>query len=187
VSSRKFLIPTLLVAGFSTPSVAQEFLSTQTTLESKDEKTQQAAVSLFRQESRILLAGHSSHRSHSSHSSHRSSSGGGYYSPAPLYSPPPPPPPPLPARSRFQVPNTFLSTPSVSEPDAGPFIAIVKKVQLGLKSFGYYQGAIDGDVGSDTRAALTKLQNDYNLKVTGTITPEVLKALSVSLTGGCEP
>ncbi|EXS70827.1 peptidoglycan-binding protein [Sphingobium sp. Ant17] len=43
----------------------------------------------------------------------------------------------------------------------------------------YYQGVIDGVVGKETRTALEKFQGDFNLKVTGTITPEVLDALKI--------
>jgi His-Xaa-Ser repeat protein HxsA len=59
------------------------------------------------------------------------------------------------------------------------FNDIVRRVQLGLQAYGYYNGAIDGVVGSEMRAALRKLQEDYSLKTTGTITPEVLDALKI--------
>ena len=55
----------------------------------------------------------------------------------------------------------------------------MKRVQSGLKAYGYYTGGIDGQVGPETRAALLRLQSDFGLKQTGTITPEVLKALSI--------
>jgi His-Xaa-Ser repeat protein HxsA len=171
VNGRKFLIPSLLIAGFSSAGGAQEASETVVTVESKEQKGRTAALSLFRQERPIQLASHSSHRSHSSHSSHRSSSGGGYY-PAPLYSPPPPPPPPRRAAPLFSVPNIVVS------PEDG-FIAVVKRVQTGLKAYGYYSGEVDGEVGAETRAALNRLQTDFSLKVTGTITPEVLKALNI--------
>jgi peptidoglycan hydrolase-like protein with peptidoglycan-binding domain len=55
----------------------------------------------------------------------------------------------------------------------------VKQVQRGLISYGYYDGTDDGIVGPKTKAALEKFQGDWGLKVTGTITPEVLKALDI--------
>ena len=76
-------------------------------------------------------------------------------------------------------PNSFFSTPSLAPLAEDGFVAIVRRVQTGLKAFGYYAGAIDGQVGAETRAALMKMQSDYSLKETGTITPEVLRALSI--------
>lgn len=176
VSNRKFLIPTLLVAGFSPPSGAQVLTATRATVEIRGDKASIAAISLFRQERPIQLAGHSSHRSHSSHSSHRSSSGGGYYTPAPLYSPLPPP-----ARPSVRAPRSlgFLGVPDAIIPVEDGFTAIVKKVQTGLKAFGYYTGELDGQIGTETKLALSRMQTDYKLKVTGTITPEVLDALNI--------
>lgn len=166
------------MAGFSPPLGAQEVIETAI-VEQKDEKARAASVGLFRQERPTQLAAHRSHSSHSSHSSHRSSSGGGGYYPSPLYSPPPPPPPPPLRRSVAPVP--FFSVPSVVTPSDDGFVDIVKRVQTGLKAFGYYVGELDGQVGPETRGALTRLQTDFTLKITGTITPEVLKALSIEM------
>lgn len=52
-------------------------------------------------------------------------------------------------------------------------------MQLGLYSWGYYTGEIDGIVGPATRLALSTMQSDWGLNVTGTITPEVLDALKI--------
>ncbi|WP_246679039.1 peptidoglycan-binding domain-containing protein [Mesorhizobium sp. B1-1-3] len=46
-----------------------------------------------------------------------------------------------------------------------------------MLAFGYYNGKLDGIFRPEMRASLTKLQTDYGLKVTGTITPETLDAL----------
>jgi His-Xaa-Ser repeat protein HxsA len=59
------------------------------------------------------------------------------------------------------------------------FNEIVKRVQTALYTYGYYTGAIDGVVGTGTKTALSKFQKDWNLKITGTITPEVLDALNI--------
>jgi peptidoglycan hydrolase-like protein with peptidoglycan-binding domain len=56
----------------------------------------------------------------------------------------------------------------------------VRRVQLGPLAYGYYDGAIDGAVGPKMKDALRRFQTDFNLKVTGTITPEVLDALKVA-------
>lgn len=148
---------------------------------------------------------HRSHRSHSSHSSHRSSTGGSsIYRPAPIYVPPPTPrvaPRPSPAPVFTPAPTPSTDSRSTDYPPSGavsqstegpstlyggssaeedPFTAKVKQVQRGLKAYGYYDGEIDGVVGPKTKAALEWFQSYFALKVTGTITPEVLKALEIT-------
>lgn len=59
------------------------------------------------------------------------------------------------------------------------FRQIVIQVQNALSLYGYYQGEIDGRTGAQSKVALSKMQEDYGLKVTGTITPEVLNALNI--------
>jgi His-Xaa-Ser repeat protein HxsA len=53
------------------------------------------------------------------------------------------------------------------------------QVQTALTAYGYYSGLIDGQVGQGCKTALIAMQTDYNLKVTGTITPEVLNAFGI--------
>jgi His-Xaa-Ser repeat protein HxsA len=59
------------------------------------------------------------------------------------------------------------------------FQQIATRVQISLTTLGYYNGPIDGIVGKNTRAALSKLQAAYGLPVSGTITPEVLDVLGI--------
>lgn len=54
------------------------------------------------------------------------------------------------------------------------------QVQSALTAYGYYNGLIDGTVGPTCKTALMAMQSDYKLKVTGTITPEVLDALNIA-------
>ncbi len=60
------------------------------------------------------------------------------------------------------------------------FTEIVRDVQLAMMAFGYYNGELDGVPGPAMRTALSKMQADYGLKVTGTITPETLTALRIA-------
>lgn len=53
------------------------------------------------------------------------------------------------------------------------------QVQTALTAYGYYSGLIDGKVGPSCKTALVAMQTDYQLKVTGTITPEVLNAFGI--------
>ncbi|WP_246706224.1 peptidoglycan-binding domain-containing protein [Rhizobium leguminosarum] len=57
---------------------------------------------------------------------------------------------------------------------------IVIQVQSGLTAYGYYAGALTGVADEDTRAALTQMQKDNNLKITGTVTTEVLNAFGIA-------
>lgn len=164
-------------------------------------QTPQTQFDVFRLDHVYDLArhrSHSSHRSHRSHSSHRSSSGGGYalpratppatYDQNPVYSSPGSAQPapllgrPLTGSGESQGTAYAPSQPSatVLPGNTNKFQEIVRQVQTALYTYGYYGGAIDGLVGPKTRDAISKMQADYSLKVTGTITPEVLNALGVA-------
>ncbi|MFT3988988.1 His-Xaa-Ser repeat protein HxsA [Aestuariivirga sp.] len=173
---RAFLIPSLIAAGL-TPLRDTTALSNPLGTAAKKEPNGTVSK-IFSLDHRYWLASHSSHSSHASHSSHRSSGTGGY-----LYDPPPYTPP-------VYTPNLY-STPTYTPPAQKPplvtlpgnsnkFKAIVIQVQLALIAYGYYAGEADGKVGPDTRDALSRMQTDYGLKVTGTITPQVLDALRIT-------
>src|SRR6266446_3717947 len=57
--------------------------------------------------------------------------------------------------------------------------ATVSAVQSELAKRGYYRGAIDGVEGDETQAALARYQEDYDLSITGTLTPGTLQALGL--------
>lgn len=199
MKSRLFMIPSLLVAGFL-PSKS-DAMPIGEVVSKKDPQT--SVLERLRLKHMFTLAGHrshSSHRSHRSHSSHRSSSGGGYTyrRSVPAYSPP---------STVYTTPSTvytapagsFATQPTVSATPAYPstsgpatatplktlpgntakFKRIVMQVQTALTAYGYYDGLIDGQVGPACRKALVAMQTDYNLKVTGTITPDVLNTFGI--------
>jgi hypothetical protein len=60
--------------------------------------------------------------------------------------------------------------------------ATVSAVQSQLAKLGYYRGAIDGDEGDETQAALARYQEDRDLSVTGTVTAATLQALGLKPT-----
>lgn len=152
-----------------------------------------AVIQRFTQQHRFLLAAHRSHSSHASHSSHRSGSSGiprsPVYTPAPSPKPkttPTPSPTPSSRNKRSTPPDSVLPSSSATAPNSlysapttDQITQVVRRVQLGLRSYGYYNGAIDGIVGRETRASLVRFQTDFRLKVTGTITPEVLDAFKI--------
>ena len=157
---------------------------------------------IFRLQHKYTLAAHrshSSHGSHGSHGSHRSSSGGGggYVVPNPssgnigggnnsspasgsggsIVSVPQ-------VQSNSTPPSAIIPESPATAPVTLPgntekFYQIALKVQLALSLYGYYTGTVDGIIGPETKAALSKFQSDWGLNVTGTITPEVLDAMGI--------
>lgn len=59
------------------------------------------------------------------------------------------------------------------------FDPLTIQVQTALRAYGYYGGPIDGIIGPQSREALTWLQRDYGLTVTGGITQEVLDVVGI--------
>jgi His-Xaa-Ser repeat protein HxsA len=57
--------------------------------------------------------------------------------------------------------------------------ATVSAVQSQLAKLGYYNGAIDGILGDETEAALSRYQRDQNMSVTGTVNTATLQSLGV--------
>ncbi|MDB6173265.1 MAG: hypothetical protein JWL59_2576 [Chthoniobacteraceae bacterium] len=53
------------------------------------------------------------------------------------------------------------------------------EVQNALQELGFYQGAIDGSVGPETRAAIRAYQSENGLSVTGRIDTALLRLLEV--------
>jgi His-Xaa-Ser repeat protein HxsA len=186
----RFIIPSLLAAGFA----AEKLEATPPTDSTKDTTSKNPYIDVFQLDHKYNLAAHRSHSSHSSHRSHRSSSGGTV---TPPYTPPSQPetvtPPARPEPSTPPSRNLESTPPSSvlpRSPSTAPqqtlpgnskkFAEIVRRVQAALYAQGYYTGPLDGAVGPDTRAALSKFQRDHGLPVTGTITPETLNALRVA-------
>ncbi|MER9442242.1 peptidoglycan-binding protein [Mesorhizobium sp. M0340] len=90
----------------------------------------------------------------------------------------------------YQEPAPTYRTPTVTQPAPAPLVVlpgtaarfkeIVLQVQFAMLAFGYYNGELDGKMSPEMRSGLVKMQSDYNLKVTGTITPETLNALRIT-------
>jgi len=170
MKKRKFLVPTLAAAGFLPASSVEAAVSAG--LPSNPFNADSDFNQRLELEHKYTLAGHRSHRSH------RSSSTGGYTTTRPAA--------PVQPRSNSTSPRSVLpSLPNAQAAAPLPgnsekFKQIAMRVQLGLISYGYYNGAVDGVIGKQSKAALSRFQSDYSLKVTGTITPEVLNALGIA-------
>jgi His-Xaa-Ser repeat protein HxsA len=176
MKKRSFLISSLVAAGF----LPQKAMALAVPHPSDDNQGKTSLFDVFKGQHRYILAGHqshSSHVSHGSHTSHVSSSGGGYVLPsAPRYPSTTTPVTPAPS---LTYPSPAPATPKVLPGNAEKFKNILYQVQSALSVYGYYTGPVDGQMGPMTREAIKKMQNDYGLKVTGTVTPEVLDALHI--------
>ena len=192
----RFLISTLAAAGFGVTHPMQEAIAMTTgpRLDPNDDANTGKLFQIFKQDHAYSLASHASHSSHSSHASHAShaSSSGGraypVYTPEPVYRPQPIYSPPATTPTAAPTPSPTATSERASPPQSTPtlsgrtelFTSIVRRVQLGLLAYGYYDGPINGVVGPKMKAALKAFQSAFSLKQTGTITPEVLDALKVS-------
>lgn len=191
MKAKRFLISSLVLAGILPADQSRATLPIPSP--SGPDPDDDEIVRKFAQDHRFTLAQHRSHSSHASHSSHRSGSSG--RARTPVYTPPAPrtprtTPAPAPAPSRNErstPPSSILpSSPEIapgsqySAPSQSEVQQIVRKVQIALMAYGYYDGTIDGMVGPKTRAALKRFQTDFSLNVTGTVTPQVLDALKIS-------
>lgn len=63
----------------------------------------------------------------------------------------------------------------------------VSDVQNRLKRLGFYDGTVDGQMGSQTSAAIRRYQLAENLKVTGELNPQTLKSLGLSAAPPAKP
>ena len=62
--------------------------------------------------------------------------------------------------------------------------SVVADAQEKLAQQGYYRGEIDGILGAETRRAITRLQSDQGLRVTGVLTRDTVQALGAQRIAG---
>lgn len=176
----KYVVPSLLAAGLIGAGASQANLPEVDNL--LDTSSENSLFQIFRTHDTLEIAAHGSHRSHGSHGSHgshRSSAGGAApRAPAsPLYTPPT-------SRNTPSTPPSSVLPSSPSVPQGTQNLRgvtqTVIQVQQALRQLGYYNGALDGIIGPASRSALARFQSDYGMTVTGTITLEVLRGLSIS-------
>ena len=172
---KSFLIPSILLAGFSNSSNA---MTPENSIKNQFLDNDYNFWNLMDRKLPITLAGHSSHGSHGSHGSHRSSSGGSS-------TPTPTPTPVVPTPKYKPLLEGNNSTPPVGvlptvKGNSLQFKRIATRVQMYLYAFGFYTGSISGLEDMDTKAAIVKFQNKQGLKITGRIDNALLKAMNVS-------
>ena len=59
------------------------------------------------------------------------------------------------------------------------FKVLTQRAQLALYAMGYYSGEIDGLMNNETVSSISKYQNKHNLKVTGSISDELIAYLDI--------
>ena len=166
---KSFIIPSLMAAGFVSSDVTD---AQNLAVEDHSTSDKPNFWNLMEGNLPVTLAAHSSHASHGSHGSHRSSAGS-------TFTPTPTPAPKI----KIKPPNNSTPPGSVLPPISGgteQFKRITMRVQMYLYAFGFYTGEISGLDNMDTKSAIVKYQQSKNLKITGKIDNELLKAMNVS-------
>ncbi len=59
------------------------------------------------------------------------------------------------------------------------FKILTQRAQLALYAMGYYSGEIDGLMNNETVSSISKYQNKHNLKVTGSLSDELIAYLDI--------
>ena len=166
---KSFIIPSLMAAGFVSSDVTD---AQNLAVEDHSTSDKINFWNLMDGNLSVTLAAHSSHASHGSHGSHRSSAGS-------TFTPTPTPAPKI----KIKPPNNSTPRQSVLPTISGgteQFKRITMRVQMYLYAFGFYTGEISGLDTIDTKSAIVKYQQSKNLKITGKIDNELLKAMNVS-------
>jgi peptidoglycan hydrolase-like protein with peptidoglycan-binding domain len=79
---------------------------------------------------------------------------------------------------KFVLPKVYARGAAPPAPDTSlVYVGLVEETQIALQKRGYYPGAIDGDAGPQTRAAISQFQADAGLPVTGTSSALLLRQL----------
>jgi len=94
--------------------------------------------------------------------------------PPPAAPPPQPaPPPPLAAQTATLTPPPPSAADTMAMPDEAHMTeADRRRVQAALAKLGYYDGAVDGVFGPDTRAAIRRFQHEIGAAMDGRLKPD---------------
>lgn len=158
---KNFLISSLFAAGVSDLDIDDKEL---VKLKSNNPIFNQVDNNL-----NLFFAGHSSHSSHGSHASH------GSHRSSQKKPVPTPTPKPIPD-NKSRTPETI---PPLKIPKDYTPTLLVMRVQLELLQRGFYNGGLDGIMGSKTTTAIAKFESKNNLPITGTITTRLLDKLGI--------
>ena len=175
----KFFITTLAAAGL---------IDSPDDLIKKDEDqinskiSENAFFKYFEYDLGYTLAAHSSHGSHGSHSSHgshQSHSSSGHASHVSHQSSSQPSVPKIPNNNSTPPKSILPETPLELKGNMSQFTILTLRVQAVLYAYGYYNGALDGRIGENTKIAITKYQRANGLTITGTLSDELIKSLQL--------
>lgn len=84
-------------------------------------------------------------------------------------------PRPVTAVQAAPVPDQMMAATSTVAPANN--VELVRQIQRGLASLGFYRGSIDGNPGEGTAKAIREFENFYSYKVTGQINPDLVGLL----------
>jgi hypothetical protein len=94
----------------------------------------------------------------------------------PVPAPTPAPPPPVPTPPAPPQPASKTGGPAAPDLANAP-VTEERRIQAALQRLGYYDGKIDGIVGSEERAAIRRYQHEVGSEMTGKLTPAELSRL----------
>jgi hypothetical protein len=189
---KKFLISSLIAAGFASLTDSEVSSSMQSKDSSVDSKN--SIQELVKRDLPYTLAAHSSHASHSAHASHASHASHSTHASHSSHA----------SHASYQQQNyipqndeiksrNINSTPPSSILPRSPaiidglesdkesvkgnslkFQELTKRVQLALYGMGYYSGVISGQFNDELKTSLVKYQKNNNLKTTGTLSDNLI-------------
>lgn len=85
-----------------------------------------------------------------------------------------------PALGYSPIYDTYAYSEPIYAPNSAAPGQVLENVQVALRDQGYYNGAIDGLVGPQTRAALAAYQRDHGLEVTAAVDEPTLVTLGLA-------
>ena len=173
----KFFISTLAAAGLVD---APDDVNSRNKIDLDNKTYDNAFFKYFDYDLGYTLAAHGSHASHGSHGSHGShqshsntghSSHGSHSSSSQ---------PTVPKANNSTPPSSILpQTPLELKGSMSVFQKLTLRVQAVLFAYGYYNGALDGIIGNNTKTAIINYQKNNGLKITGTLSDELIKSLQI--------
>jgi N-acetylmuramoyl-L-alanine amidase len=82
------------------------------------------------------------------------------------------------------VPADGVYGPETDAALKGKARSVVVEIQTVLTEYGYYTGTIDGNYGTDTQAAVKKLQTDLGVTADGRLGAETVNAFNAAVAAG---
>ena len=192
---KKFLITSLIAAGFvslndtqSSNAVINESQNLDVNKKIQNLAERNLPYTLARHSSHASHSAHASHASHASHSTHASHSSHASHASYQRQNY-------IPQNDEIKSRNINSTQPSSILPrspaivdglegnkenlkgTSAKFHELTRRVQLALYGMGYYSGVVSGQFNEELKTSIVKYQENNNLKVTGTLSDNLIISL----------